>query len=71
MKQVTITYPSRNRSITFTADELFYKTEWGWLEEIGYLPKGKNRKKWYPIGGKHDDRNDYSDTKVEIKEVEA
>ena len=70
MKKVTITYPRGNyKNTTFTAKELFYKTEFGWLREIGYCPEGKNRKKWFPIGGRCDDNNDYSDTIVEIKEV--
>lgn len=68
MKQVTITYKN-GRKIAFTAKELFYKTEFGWMREIGYYPEGKNRRKWLPIGGRRDDNNDYSNTIVEIKEV--
>lgn len=68
MKHVIITYRS-GRQIEFEAEELFYKTEWGWLNEIGYYPKGKSRKKWHPIGGRRDDRNDYTGTKVVITEI--
>lgn len=68
MKQVTIIYPS-GRKVAFTAKELFYKTEFGWLREIGYYPEGKTRKKWFPIGGRRDNNNDYSKTILEIKEV--
>lgn len=67
MKKVNITYKNGTK-ITFTADQLFYKTEW-WMQEIGYLPAGKSRKKWFPVGGRHDDNNDYTETLVEIEEV--
>ena len=65
MKHVRITYKTGGQ-ITFDAKELFYKTEWGWLREIGYIPAGKNRRKWFPIGGRRDSNNDYSGTLVQI-----
>lgn len=68
MKKVTITYLT-GRAINFTANELFYKTEFGWLQEIGYLPEGKGRRKWFPIGGRRDSNNDYTGTIVNIEEV--
>lgn len=68
MKKVIITYATR-RTVTFIAKDVFYKTEFGWLQEIGYLPEGKGRRKWFPIGGRRDENNDYSATKVEIMEV--
>lgn len=68
MKRVTITYKSK-RTVTFVAKDVFYKTEFGWLSEIGYLPEGKNRKKWFPIGGRRDENNDYSNTELKIEEV--
>ena len=68
MKKVTITYPT-GRAVNFTANELFYKTEFGWLQEIGYLPEGKGRRKWFPIGGRRDANNDYTGTIVNIEEV--
>lgn len=68
MKHVRITY-SNGHTYEFTANELFYKTIWGWCTEIGYCPNGKSRKKWYPIGGKRDDNNDFSDVVVEINDI--
>ena len=68
MVNVTIQY-TNGRTITFTAKEVFYKTEFGWLQEIGYLPARKNRRKWFPIGGKRDDNNDYSGTILTVKET--
>ncbi len=68
MKKVIITY-SNGRTVQFLTNEVLYKTEFGWLQEIGYLPEGKNRKKWFPIGGRRDANNDYTGTIVNIEEV--
>ena len=70
MKKVTIHYSNGyyGGKVEFTANEVFYKTEY-WIKLIGYLPEGKRRKKWYPIGGEHDENNDYTGTIVEIEEV--
>lgn len=68
MINVVIQYKT-GAKIEFTTDRVFYKTEWGWLNEIGYLPAGKKRKTWLPIGGKRDESNDYSETMVTITEA--
>ena len=68
MKEVTITYKNGTR-IAFKTDRVEYKTEFGWLKEIGYKKAGKNRNTWLPIGGRRDDNNDYTGTTVEIKEA--
>ena len=68
MKNITIEYKTGCKR-EFTADQVFYKTQWGWLYMIGYTPNGKTRKKWIPIGGKRDENNDYTGTKVTITEA--
>lgn len=68
MKHITITYKT-GKQISFDAKEIFYKVEWGWLREIGFVPVGKNRKKWFPIGGRRDSNNDYTGTNVLIEEI--
>lgn len=68
MKKVTIEYKT-GRKREFTTDQVFYKTQWGWLYEIGYYQEGAKRKTWLPIGGKRDENNDYSGIKVTITEV--
>lgn len=65
MIKVSIKYAT-GATISFTTTEVFYKTTYGWMREIGYLPIGKKRKTWYPIGGRHDDNNDYTNTIVTI-----
>ena len=55
-------------TITFEAEQVFYKRSFGY-KEIGYLPRGCNRKRWFPIDGKVDETNDYSETEVVIEEI--
>ena len=68
MVKVKITYKG-GRSVEFTTKDIFYHTVWGWLREIGYIPEGTNRKRWYPIGGYRDDNNDYRGTEVVITNI--
>ena len=68
MKRVVIEY--KDSKVEFKAKEVFYKTEFGWLKEIGYLPEGKRQRKWYPIGGYRDENNDYTAVQLTIEEVE-
>ena len=68
MLKVDITYAD-GRQIEFITENVFYKTEFGWLKEIGYFPEGKNRKKWFPVGGKRDNNNDWTGTKLVITEI--
>lgn len=68
MKKVTITYKGVQEfrgTVTFVTDKVFYHKSYGY-KEIGYLPEGSKRKKWFPIDGKLDEVNDYTETEVEI-----
>lgn len=71
MKKVKIEYRGAQAfrgTREFMADQIFYKNS-GWMRELGYLPEGSKRKTWFPIAGKHDETNDYSETIVTIEEV--
>jgi len=71
MKKVTISYKGAQEFrgiITFEAEKIFKKKEYG-FNMIGYLPEGQKRKTWWPVGGKIDDVNDYSETEITIEEI--
>ena len=68
--KITINYKGAQAfrgSISFEAEQVFYKTAYGY-KEIGFLPEGSKRKVWYPIAGKLDETNDYSETEVIIED---